>query len=893
MSKKRKKLINIIEEHTVDGCKLNHEDVDTRWDTARAEEDAGPLFVSECPDLDTTLPKRKDRFIVDCPTELPEVPKAVLKQRRFPEVSIPGVPTAEIPKALMSRLLGCCLKGRTGGFDIEFERDLEEDGTPVSIDPDEALLPFSIQLGDKGIIKMGLDIQAESCFCDTTCGDSDFYKFKLRFGSKYVDFEEATDGEIIVNDDDAALKIPGDALKTTQIIFGQIVDYIEEETPSEYSNQGFYKTGNKDYLNCKTEEYTKGRDTSSAGSSSSVNRWRYKVKLLNYSPCGVTASNIEGSENKPGNDIVFPAYNLNEFIVSSSKLPAGFLSSAAWHATYSQIQARYRSGAKTRLLPCPVGSIVQIIDPEAIGCCSDSDRDNCMVNTCMPPLLFYQQNRDVPEKPIIFKGGITAYVNSSTNVSVACEETGETISAKLPVELGDEVAEGDSAVCVMDTLGNYWALPYTSRPKETTMFAIYDGTGFSPTDLDGTPNYDETRRIPSNRVKKAPYLPKIATGGIYTLMWMPKQGKWVVIGGSCPNENENEPAPDYTNYTTINIRQHLPNGDPTAVAEASGVAVTIGAHDEFAVLEQPTCKILDLDGLNKSKDLFYSEPSFFLSQDHTQITFAGLKLNPGKAGLAVYTFCVSSCNSADKDFYTVVFNCMEINTKPIATPENIEIPIKTTVNNIVVATVSGDDTYTLTDVVLGGGMTSGSLTLVDNTIKLSGTAGEVTGTFYATCSLDNGHDGVNLRTDNSTSPPSYVDDGLEKVTIPIKITNVAPHTTIFNNYTDSLQPDSEYSGVNKIWVGYITDSNENKTNFIANVLAIKDPNSIISGNVSISVDNKNIYVELTTSELAAGSVTIVFQVDDEFREYTTGEPNEAKVIFTVPNNPPTVSNTGV
>ena len=585
-SDKNKKLINVIEEHSVDGCKLNHNDVETRLDTHPQEENAGPLFTSNCPDLDTTLPKRKDRFITDCPTDLPEVPKAVLKQRRFPEVPLPGVPTSEIPKALMSRLLGCCLKGRTSGFDIEFERDLDEQGTPVSIDPDEALLPFSIQLGDKGIIKMGLDIQADSCFCDTTCGDSDFYKFKLRFGSKYVSLEDhVPEGEIITNDDDSKLKIPGDALKSTQLVFGQIVDYIEENKKSDYSSQSFYKVGTKNYLNCKADEYATGSSAGTSGSNANVNRWRYKVKLLNYSSCGVTAKTLdEGSSNKQ--DIVFPAYNLNEYIVSNSKLPGGFSTSAAWHATYSQIQAQYNSSAKTCLLPCPIGSVVQIIDPEALGCCHDTDKTNCTTDDCMPPLLFYQQNRDVPDKPIIFKGGISSYSGDSTNVSVACVETGETITAKLPVALGDEVEEGDSAVCVMDTLGNYWALPYTSRPREDMIFAIYDGETFTPTDLNGTPNYDETRRIPSNRVQKAPYLPKMATGGIYTLMWMPKYGKYAVIGGSCPNENENESAPDYTNYTTVNIRQHLPDGDPTAITAASGIAVDIGAHDEFAILEE-------------------------------------------------------------------------------------------------------------------------------------------------------------------------------------------------------------------------------------------------------------------------------------------------------------------
>ena len=302
-----------------------------------------------------------------------------------------------------------------------------------------------------------------------------------------------------------------------------------------------------------------------------------------------------------------------------------------------------------------------------------------------------------------------------------------------------------------------------------------------------------------------------------------------------------------------------------------------------------------MEGLSNSENLFYSQPSFSLSQDHSKIYFDGLKLNPGKAGLAIYTFCVSSCNSADKDFYTVVFNCMEINQKPIATPKEIEIPVKTTVNNIEVASISGEneETYTLQDVVMGEGMTSGNLILDNKKIKLTGTAGDVTGTFYITCTLDNGHNGINLRTDNSTSPPSYVDEGTEKITIPIKVVNQAPLVAISNSYDNELYPDTEYTGNNKIEVGIVIDENQNKTTFIPKILAIKDNNSILLSNVEIVVNDKKIYVELTTTQLAAGEATIIFKIDDEFKGYTSGEPSEAKVTFIVPNSPPTVSNTGV
>ena len=178
-------------------CTLNDELVSTRKDLV--EESDGNLFNRQCDNLDNTIPKRKDRFI-EC-EELPEVPKALLKNKQFNEVEFPGVPLAEIPKKLLAHLLPCCLEGRSAGFDFEIVQELNGLSKAQMSNVASATTKVSIQLGTYSYFIIGLDIKPDLCFCDEDCGDEDYIHIKVNLDAEYHD----QDGDNILENPDITI----------------------------------------------------------------------------------------------------------------------------------------------------------------------------------------------------------------------------------------------------------------------------------------------------------------------------------------------------------------------------------------------------------------------------------------------------------------------------------------------------------------------------------------------------------------------------------------------------------------------------------------------------------------------------------------------------------------
>lgn len=875
-------------------CRVQGDRAPTRLETNYNEEFDGALFDGMCPNLDPNIPKLKDNFIDFCPIDLPDIPKVLLKLKKFDTVPFAGVPTSEIPKALLSHLLPCCLKGRTTGFDIDLEQDLDKNGEPVTIDPDEALLPISIQFGERGILKLGIDVFTESCFCDESCGPEDFLKIKFRYGVKYLPEEDVTPEDVV-----SSIRIEEEDVNQLFVsnrmvgMLGQIVSCEPEATVSQEARDMYSVRGETEYRGCTVEE---GICVRKRIDESEPNRWKYKVRLLNYNPCNVTASSILGENGRAQSDLqpslVFPAYNLNEWSASGTTLPTGFSGKAAWHATYDSIINNTKSKAKTKSLPCPVGAIVYLIDPSAMDCCNDCD-DGCEP----PPLLFYHQNRDVPETPIMFLGSILD--NSSVNVhsTVTVTPTTESnvkIAAKIAPQYYDEFAAeplNTGVFCFMDTNGDYWAIPSQKNEKDKEMFAIYDGDGyFTPVDDDGAlVSHDDRKNF---KGKKAPYIPKLAVGGLYLMKNI--NNNWIALGGTCPpdEEDEEEEVGEVPTYTTVPITMQLPDGDPTKATPESG-DIFIGPHPLHA--ELGACiqiKIEPLEGLEgREVDLFYQEPEFELNTEHDTIHYSNIILNPSKAGLAVYSLQVKNCNTNDADYYRVVFRCMEA-TKPLNVNaiDTIELRPGERLENKKIGEVDTTkyeirikdelegrkDLFTSYDMVKDGKKYNLNIEAKRDVV------GESTIVYY----IDRSMEGHNIEVDEDDN---YSDTlGVEKRLL-VKVVNHCPIVSL-----TKTKLECEAGQQIDFDLGVITDQ-DNETDDYSKYeffdIDKRDAYGVID-DYGFFFDDRKLKVMIKASESAAGKAYISFKVNDEFGVYSDGEPMTKTFEVTVTNTRPKLSDNG-
>lgn len=873
-------------------CRVQGERAPTQLDTSYDREFDGALFDGMCPDLDPNIPKLKDNFIDFCPIDIPDVPKVLLKLKKFDTIPFAGVPTAEIPKTLLSHLLPCCLKGRTTGFDIDIEQDLDANGDPVTIDPDQALLPISIQFGDRGVLKLGIDVYTESCFCDESCGPDDFFKIKFRYGVRYVPEEEVTPEDVL-----SSIRLEEKDVNQLFVsnrmvgMLGQIVECEPETTVSKEAKDGYAGLRQTDYRNCKIEE---GLCVQEKIDSSDVNRWKYKVRLLNYNPCSVTAESILGNRGRQESDLkpslVFPAYNLNEWSASTTKLATGFRGKAAWHATYDNIVNKTESKAKTKTLPCPLGAIVYLIDPSAMDCCNECEEgEQCTP----PPLLFYHQNRDVPEKPIMFLGniedseGIT--VNSTVKVTPSTESA-TPVNAKIAPQYYDELAAeplNTSVFCFMDTNGDYWAIPSQKNEKDKEIFAIYEGKdNFTPVDENGSiASHDSAKKV---KAKKAPYIPKLALGGMY---WLRKiNNNWIVLGGTCPpNEEDEEDAVGETpSYKTIPITMTLPDGDPSKATPESG-DIDIGEHPLHS--ELGTCALLKVEPIEgmegREEDLFYKEPVFELNTDHNKIHFSGLVLNPSKAGIAVYILQVKNCNSSDADYYRVVFKCMET-TKPLKvnTLDVIELKPGEELEEKKIGEVTNTTKFDITikdeldgrkDLLDFYDFTQEGKNYYVNLRAKKDTVGETTIVYYINRTRD----------DSNDIDPAL---GTEKRLL-VKVVNHHPAVALTNT-----KFECEAGKIYTLELGRITDP-DNETDDYSDYEAVdidkRDANGIINELSDFFTEGKKLKVNISTSSFAAGKAYITFKMRDEFGVYSDGEPMNKTFEVTVTNTRPVLAENGV
>lgn len=921
-------------------CELDNKAVDTRLDQYPDEEYAGPLFENKCPNLDLSIPKKNDRFIDLCPIDIPDIPKAVLKLTNFPEVPFLGVPTAEIPKALLSHLLPCCLKGRTAGFDFDIERELYSNGKPVVTDPDEALLPISIKFGDRGTLKLGIDIKAESCFCDESCGPEDKLKLKFSTGAKYI--PNPVD-EVHQDISDPYPSVVIDEENLTQLFYttkppgslAQIVAY-EPEEPSAMGRKQFHKIKESTYYYCKTEVWHAAGPAATVpltpDSGCSTNRWKYKIRLLKYDATNAPEVVVGNEQDTMISDMVFPAYNLNEYSANSDMLPTGISSHYPWYTTFYSIQGKIQAKGGSRALPCPVGSIVYVIDTTPLEYCKNSAVEDCV--DCIPPLLFYKQNRDVPlkkqfsigkfirfaertgwitVKPSELANGLIAasvFKNSCVDTSDphAINTEGE-MNIKIPQSLLQKyrvkpseyhIPEFDSAMCYTDDAGITWGIPIETSKRYTI---VRGGKHLDEGTWEATGNGIDNRKIiarckgglkfeevslagqaalnaPVIEAQLPPYIQEVKKGGYYILEWFDAYDSWVVTGGQCP-----EDVADYlTVDDNISIQQHVyQDGGTIKTNQPVSGSIHVDVHDNYSRLESSTLQgVYDLYGYEgKSSSLFQVEPRFTYDKSAGNINYEGLVLRPGAAGYAVYTFVITECNGSDRHVYTYGFTCIETNDAPIVSLDNTDLEVHSgeELSKVMVGTASDSKNDPLTvqsDLITGKNLLDSYKVELNSSgdILVSAKAKNgVVGTAIIEFRVDDAH---NFKSNTGT---------YDYHSVQINVVNHAPTV----NIPDNVIRLNLKSGITRlITIGTIQDE-DNDTQFQLGDVYMDDPSNAID-QLELSVKNTTLRANVRLSEDSAGTAIVYFKIHDKHKVYSD-MPEQQYQSFTLisENAPPKVT----
>ena len=391
--------------------------------------------------------------------------------------------------------------------------------------------------------------------------------------------------------------------------------------------------------------------------------------------------------------------------------------------------------------------------------------------------------------------------------------------------------------------------------ESTTSGAHFTKCGFDGNRL----TYDTDEQIVA---ELPPYIEAVQQGGYYLIDWFTEYDRWVVVAGTCAEDNR-----EYQPFTTVNITYHIKDGEPSGSDPQSGTAASFLSHDEFATMTQKLIWRQDLVNYpGRSANLFFSEPTFALNSSRDKITFDNLKLNAGAAGIYVYQFVITNCNGSCRDVYTVAFKCTETNDAPEVTMETTNITLHLDGDfdeDIGTIVEHNDDTCVIYDLQTAGDtsiLTSYDLTIdSSNNIHLSLKASDCeVGSCLISFYVDDSHD------------LKATDGEYEKITLRISVTNDGPNVKISHgSISQKVGTTETYT------IGTVSDPEDDNMS-IADFRISGD--SISSA--SVTIDGDKLKATITLKEDATTKGYIYFKVEDEFGVYSSASPVEQHIDVT-------------
>lgn len=511
-----------------------------------------PIFTNDCDDLNNDFQKKKYSFIDSC--DLPEVPDASGEiQLPYPVVQTPQPIPMEIPKTLLAALLPCCLKDRfpcptviidTGSYNYE---------------PDYYLLQKDINIGI-GTLIVSVDLQAETCCCDDSCGDTDTITLKpalkLEFdcdSNPIVSIDSSVSQSVDIGYYNLSVSIggtgeanlcegiititpeiilssrvgdtPGFTDPNYPIITGVDVDYDRNiieitETPFNFTNGGVGQPGSSTTREIDLSELCQSTDcwfpakiTSVAEVPDVPNRWQYTVNAVEYNP--------ETHDWDSTNQLTTVAYNLNEFI----DVDTDIITNGVEPVIYS------------RLLPAQIGNVVFVKDL----CCPPQSEAQSGYNYENNENICYWFQYENPERQLygILESDIALFSGSSVNVRLGTSIGSAKITAygapsysPLPQWY---YPRGAIVQLTFDTRANIYRIVDGLVPDVigTLATSITGGNASAEVTLDGNENLDGQTSIMAYPPSLLCSTETLAAGTPVMCRWFPMRGKWLIVESAC------------------------------------------------------------------------------------------------------------------------------------------------------------------------------------------------------------------------------------------------------------------------------------------------------------------------------------------------------------------------
>ena len=429
--------------------------------------------------------------------------------------------------------------------------------------------------------------------------------------------------------------------------------------------------------------------------------------------------------------------------------------------------------------------------------------------------------------------------------------------------------------------------PVYCHPRSKFLMKESDGT-FSEVDLVGNRvSYDPddtNKRIPNNKVKKAPYLTSsvknpndggsgggggdTTVGHIYNAEWSPVHDCWVITGGDCEDSNY-----AYTPYIVVRVSGHFTELNKQDGPDLSGV-IELGNEETPTTFDVNLLGIYDIAGSDAtSKNLFATEPIFTLGGGGDSIVYTNIRLNPGTAGIALYRFIFYYCNGAERDIYIVAFKCVEANQAPTYEPKVSTIKLKEgeEYDEIIGKITDLDnDTVSLKNIKIDG---DNILSTVELTVDESGNVhlkmeAENPGTVKISFTPDDNHNGI--------STYGFYEE--QHIYVYVGSTNLAPVVTITQPRID-VKPKQR---IRNMEVGTVTDSDATvvgDANFIFEMIRHSVPNKVAEG--ELTVKNGKILLNAQVLDIGHGEDDVTFRIHDVRQNYKDGMPEPNTIKFVV------------
>lgn len=418
--------------------------------------------------------------------------------------------------------------------------------------------------------------------------------------------------------------------------------------------------------------------------------------------------------------------------------------------------------------------------------------------------------------------------------------------------------------------------PVYCHPRSKFLMKESDGT-FSEVDLVGNRvSYDPddtNKRIPNNKVRKAPYLTSsvknpngggsggdnTTVGHIYNAEWSPVHDCWVITGGDCEDSNY-----AYTPYIVVRVSGHFTELNKQDGPDLSGV-IELGNDETPTTFDVSLLGIYDIAGSDAtSKNLFATEPVFTLGGGGDSIVFTNIRLNPGTAGIALYRFILYYCNGAERDIYIVAFKCVESNKAPTYKDiiSTIQLEVGEEFDEIIgkISDLDGDE-VTLKNIKIDG---SNILSTMDLSVDENGnvhlkTKAENPGTVKISFTPDDGHNGI--------STYGFYEE--QHVYVYSGGTNLPPIVTI----TQPLVEVKPKQRINNLEIGTVTDPDATipgDANFSFEMIRHGKPNEVARG--ALTVKNGKIILNAKVNDIGHGEEDITFRIHDVRQKYKGGMP---------------------